>query len=87
VEAAFAYAVAALDTVAPGRAPVEIDDFPGELDLRPSPSVAFPADTAGPPDSGGGSGVPAPPRPVTPPTTRPPVTTTRYCLLGLICSG
>jgi hypothetical protein len=88
VEAAYAYSVRALQAVAPGRAPVEIDDAAGELDLRPSASVALPANTAGAPGSGDG-GAPAPaPVPTAPPSTRPPVVpTTRACILGIICTG
>ncbi|HUQ62629.1 MAG TPA: caspase family protein [Acidimicrobiales bacterium] len=86
VEAAFAYARSALQRVEPERMPVQIDNAPGELDLRPSSGVPLPPDTAGPPDDGG-SGAPTP-SPAAPPPTRPPVVpTTRACLLGLICAG
>jgi hypothetical protein len=86
VEAAFSYARSALQRVAPGRAPVQIDNAPGEVDLRPSPGVTLPPDTAGSPNDGGGSS--SAPLPTAPPATRPPVVpTTRACLLGLICAG
>jgi hypothetical protein len=88
VEAAFAYARSALQQVAPERVPVQIDNAPGDLDLRPSTSVALPANTAGAPGGGAGGGGGVPAAPVAPPPTRPPVVpTTRACLLGLICVG
>jgi hypothetical protein len=88
VEAAFTYARSALEQAAPGREPVQIDDAPGDLDLRPSSAVALPANTADPAGgapTGGGGG---PPPPTAPPPTRVPVVpTTKACLLGLICVG
>jgi Caspase domain len=89
VEAAYAYARVALDRAAPGRAPVQIDQAPGDLDLRPSPRVPLPPPLPGvglpPAPVGPGPVVPGP-VPVSP---RPPVPTTLPCkpILGLLCFG
>jgi len=90
VEAAFAYARDGLGRTAPNRVPVQIDDAPGDVDLRQSSSVPLPAAT-------GAVTAPSPPptspplRPPTPPPPPPvpPVPTTVACkpILGLICLG
>jgi hypothetical protein len=87
VEAAYAYARNALQVDDPARVPVQIDQTPGELDLRPSAAIALPANSTG--TGGGGGGAPAPPAAPQPPPAPvpPPVATTRPCLLGLICVG
>lgn len=90
VEAAYAYARSALDRAAPGRAPVQIDQAPGELDLRPSPAVPLPVPTEGsaPPwPVGSGPALPPAPGPASPPAWTVP--TTRPCkpVLGLLCIG
>jgi len=90
VEAAFAFARDGLGRTAAARVPVQIDEAPGEIDLRQSSAVPLPVATgvaadASPPPAG-----PSPPPP--PPTAPPPVRvvpTTVACkpLLGLLCIG
>ncbi len=90
VEAAFAYAQDGLGRTAAARVPVQIDDAPGELDLRQSTAVPLPTGTGVVADP-----APQPPSPSprpTPPPAPPPVRvvpTTVACkpLLGLICIG
>lgn len=75
VESSFAYARAAIQATQPGRVPVQIDQVPGELDLRQTPQVGQAAPPVGqaPPPSGGGPAVQPPPPPPArvSPTTRP----------------
>jgi len=57
IEAAFAYAQAALARDYPNRQPVQFDHFSGELDLRVPgrPATSAPSPQSPPPDDGGGS--------------------------------
>ncbi len=90
VEAAFAYAQDGLGRAAAARVPVQIDDAPGELDLRQSSSVPLPvasgvvADPS--PSPAGPSPRPVPPAPP-PPVRVVPTTVACKPLLGLICIG
>jgi len=91
VEAAFAFARDGLGSSAPNRVPVQIDDAPGDVDLRQSPSIPLPPATGAPGDP---SPLPANPAPLPPtgpppPPPLPPVPTTAACksLLGLVCIG
>ena len=75
VEAAFAWARAELARDYPNRVPVQFDDDPAELDLRPPKPPAAPAPsgsggTGGSGESGGSGGSPPPPPP--PNATPPP---------------
>jgi len=90
VEAAFAFARDGLGSSAPNRVPVQIDDAPGEIDLRQSPSVPLPPATGAPVDpSPPPNPAPLPPTAPPPPPPLPPVPTAPACkpLLGLVCIG
>jgi hypothetical protein len=80
VQAAFAYAAAAIERDYPGRQPVQFDQSGGSLDLRasspPPPSRSEPSPPSQPPTPPPDGGVSAPP------TTAPPPPPQR-CLLGL----
>ena len=84
VQAAFAYAVAAIERDYPGRQPVQFDQSGGSLDLRasspppPSQSEPPPSQPPTPPPPSAGGGVSAPPT-----TAPPPPPPQQRCLLNL----
>jgi hypothetical protein len=70
VEGAFAWAVSELQREYPDRAPVEVDDLDGDLDLKVPPPP--PPSSGGSPASGGPSSPAPPPAPTYDPQTPPP---------------